>query len=113
MSEVANCPAPSKYRICAVVFEVPVAGIVMPYKLDAVAPGVGRGTGAARRSLRTLAIMLVAAVWEVALRFVCTPIGIKPNTAIKQKAAIPNARVTSTSENAWIRRRPDIISCKF
>jgi hypothetical protein len=44
--------------------------------------------------------MFVAAVWEVALRFVCTPTGIKPKTAIKQKAAIPSASVTSTSENA-------------
>ncbi len=44
--------------------------------------------------------MLVAAVWEVALRFVCTPTGTKANTVIKQKAAIPRARVNSTSENA-------------
>jgi hypothetical protein len=43
-------------------------------------------------------MMLVAAVWEFALRFVCTPTGIKPNTAIKQKAATPNASVTSTNE---------------
>ena len=48
----------------------------------------------------TLDRMLVAAVWEVALRFVYTPTGIKPKTAIKQKAAIPMATVTSTSENA-------------
>ena len=41
-------------------------------------------------------MMFVAAVWEVALRFVSTATGIKPNTAIKQKAAIPRASVTST-----------------
>jgi hypothetical protein len=34
------------------------------------------------------------------LRFVCTPTGIKPKTAIKQKAAIPKASVTSTNEKA-------------
>jgi hypothetical protein len=45
-------------------------------------------------------MMFVAAVWDVALRFVCTPTGIKPTTAIKQKAAIPSASVTSTKENA-------------
>ena len=56
--------------------------------------------GLARMSLTTLVRMLVAAVWEVALRFVCTPTGTKPETAIKQKAAIPKARVTSTRENA-------------
>jgi hypothetical protein len=54
----------------------------------------------ARRSATTAAMMLVAAVWEVALRFVWTPTGIKPKTAIKQKAAIPKASVTSTRENA-------------
>ena len=43
--------------------------------------------------------MLVAAVWEVALRFVCTPTGMRPKTAIKQNAAIPIARVTWTKEN--------------
>jgi hypothetical protein len=52
----------------------------------------------------TAAITLAAAVWEVALRFVCTPTGIKPKTAIKQKAAIPIARVNSTSENADVDR---------
>src|SRR4029453_237935 len=46
--------------------------------------------------------MFVAAVYEVALRFVCTPTGIRPKTAIKQNAATPSARVTSTSENAAI-----------
>jgi hypothetical protein len=51
-------------------------------------------------SLTTLDRMLVAAVWEVALRFVCTPTGTKPKTAIKQKAATPRARVSSTSEKA-------------
>jgi hypothetical protein len=44
--------------------------------------------------------MLVAAVWEVALRFACTPTGIKPKTASKQNAAMPRARVNSTRENA-------------
>ena len=44
--------------------------------------------------------MLLAAVWEVALRFVCTAIGIRPMTASKQKAAIPRARVNSIKENA-------------
>ncbi len=60
-------------------------------------PGV---FGVARKSAMTAVTMLVAAVWEVALRFVCTPTGIKPKTAIKQKAAMPIARVNSTSENA-------------
>ena len=44
-------------------------------------------------------MMFVAAVWDVALRVVCTPTGIMPITAIKQNAAIPRASVTSTSEN--------------
>src|SRR5437762_5359025 len=56
--------------------------------------------GVARRSATTAAMMLVVAVWEVALRFVCTPTGIKPKAAIRQKAAMPIARVTSTKENA-------------
>ena len=56
--------------------------------------------GVARRSATTAAMMFVAAVWDVALRFVSTATGIKPNTAIKQKAAIPRASVTSTRENA-------------
>jgi hypothetical protein len=45
-------------------------------------------------------MIFVAAVCEVALRFVCTPTGIKPKTAIKQKAPTPRARVTSIRENA-------------
>jgi hypothetical protein len=45
-------------------------------------------------------MIFVAVVWEVVLRFVCTPTGIMPITAIKQKAAIPMASVTSTSEKA-------------
>ena len=56
--------------------------------------------GVARRSAITAAIRFVARVWDFALRFVCMPTGIKPKTAIKQKAAIPKANVTSTSENA-------------
>jgi hypothetical protein len=43
---------------------------------------------------------LVAAVWEVALRFVWTATGINPKTAIKEKAAIPRARVNSIIEKA-------------
>ena len=56
--------------------------------------------GVARISAITDAMILVAAVCEVALRFVCTPMGIKPKTAIKQNPAMPIARVNSTSENA-------------
>src|SRR5205809_8028277 len=83
-------------------------GMLMPNSVEVVF-----AFGVARRSATTAAIMFVAAVCEVALRFVCTPIGTKPKTAIKQKAAIPRARVSSTRENAWTRRRPNIISCKF
>ena len=61
-------------------------------------------------SLTTLDRMLVAAVCEVALRFVCTPTGTKPKTAIKQKAAIPKARVTSMRENAAIERLRSVSS---
>ena len=39
---------------------------------------------------------------RVTVRYAAT--GIKPNTAIKQKAAIPMARVTSTSENPDVNR---------
>lgn len=60
--------------------------------------------GVARMSAMTLERMLVAAVWEAAFRFVCTPTGIKPKTAIKAKPAIPIARVNSTSENAEVDR---------
>ena len=83
---VVNCPAPSKYNVLAL-------PNVMPYCGD-VAEVV------ARISAITEAMILVAAVCEVALRFVCTPTGIKPKTAIKQKAATPMAKVNSTSENA-------------
>jgi hypothetical protein len=62
-------------------------------------PEVVFALGVARRSAITAATMLVAAVWEVALRFVCTPTGMRPKTAIKQNAPIPIARVTSTKEN--------------
>jgi hypothetical protein len=65
----------------------------------------------ARRSAATAAIMFVAEVCEFALRFVCTPTGIKPKTAIRQKAAIPIARVTSTRENAQL--LPLFIDDKF
>jgi hypothetical protein len=58
----------------------------------------------ARISAITDATILVAAVCEVALRFVCTPTGIKPKTAIKAKAATPIARVNSTRENAAVDR---------
>jgi hypothetical protein len=54
----------------------------------------------ARRSATTAAMILLAAVWEVALRFANTAMGIKAKMVIKQKAAIPIARVNSTSENA-------------
>jgi hypothetical protein len=53
-----------------------------------------------RKSAAIPAMMFVATVWEVELRFVCTPTGIKPKTASKQKAATPRARVNSTRENA-------------
>jgi hypothetical protein len=56
--------------------------------------------GVARKSATVLAMMLVAAVCEVALRFVCIPTGIRPKTAIRQKAATPKARTSSTKENA-------------
>ena len=41
--------------------------------------------GVVRRSDTTVAMMLLAAVCELALRFVCTPTGSKPRTAIKAK----------------------------
>jgi hypothetical protein len=71
----------------------------MPYWID-----VDVVFGVARMSAMTSERMLVAAVWEVAFRFVCTPTGIKPKTAIKQNAAIPIARVNSTRENADVDR---------
>jgi hypothetical protein len=60
--------------------------------------------GVARRSASTAEMMFVATVWEVALRFVCIPIGTRPKMAIKQKAAIPMAKVNSISENADVNR---------
>jgi hypothetical protein len=57
--------------------------------------------------------MLVAAVWEVALRFVWTPTGTNPKTAIKQKVAIPKARVTSMREKPAIERLRSFIVDKF
>src|SRR5205823_4731947 len=60
------------------------------------------GLGVARKSAITFAIIDVAAVCEVALRFVCTPTGTKPKTAIRQNPATPKASVTSTSENAAV-----------
>src|ERR1043166_9530029 len=56
--------------------------------------------GVARRSAATEERMAVATVCEIDLWFVCIPTGSKPKTAIKQKPAIPRARVTSTRENA-------------
>jgi len=56
--------------------------------------------GVARKSATMPAMMLVAAVCEVALRFVCIPTGIKPKTAKRQKPATPKARTSSTKEKA-------------
>ena len=56
--------------------------------------------GVVRRSDTTVAMMLVTEVCELALRFVCTPTGSKPRMAIKQNAATPKARTTSSKENA-------------
>jgi hypothetical protein len=69
--------------------------------------------GLARMSLTTLDRMFVPVVWEVALRFVCTPTGTKPKTAIKQRAATPKARVNSTREKAAIERLRSFIVDKF
>ena len=66
-----------------------------------------------RRSATTAAITFVALVWEVALRFVCTPTGIMPITAIKQNAAIPSASVTSTKENAPMECSADLPLINF
>jgi hypothetical protein len=79
---------------------------VIWYRLD-----VGMHRGVARRSETTAVIMFVAAISEVALRFVCIPTGMRPKTAIKQKAPTPRATVNSTSENADIN---DFFTvCKF
>src|SRR6266545_8394925 len=83
-----HSPAPSKYNV----FAMPN---VMPYCLDVE-------DAVARISAITEAMILLAAVCDVALRFVCTPTGISPKMAIKQKAAIPRARVTSTREKAHL-----------
>ena len=56
--------------------------------------------GVVRKSATIAAMTLVAAVCEVALRFVCTPTGIKPRMAIRQNDATPRASTTSTRENA-------------
>jgi hypothetical protein len=53
-----------------------------------------------RRSDMTVAMMLLAAVCELALRFVCTPTGSKPRTAVKQNAATAKAKTSSIKENA-------------
>jgi hypothetical protein len=56
--------------------------------------------GVVRKSARTAAMMFVAAVCEVEFRVVCTPTGINPKTAMRQKAETPKARTSSTRENA-------------
>jgi len=67
----------------------------------------------ARISVITDAMILVAAVCEVAFRFVCTPTGIRPKTAIKQKAATPMAKVNSTRENADVEKPERFTVDKF
>ena len=56
--------------------------------------------GVVRKSATIAAMMFVAAVCELALRFVCTPTGIKPTMATRQNPATPRARTISTRENA-------------
>ena len=85
-NNVVNCPAASKYNVLAVPNVMPYCGDVEEV--------------VARISAITEAMILVAALGEVALRFVCMPTGMRPKTAIKQKAATPIAKVNSTSENA-------------
>src|SRR5437868_14863885 len=65
-----------------------------------VIPSINEAAFAARKSATASAPMLVAAVCEVALRFTSTAIGTNAKTVSKQKAAIPSARVSSTSEKA-------------
>jgi len=89
-TEATTCPEPSKYNLLQVPNVIPYCGDV--------------GDVVARISAITEAMILVAALWEVALRFVNAATGIKPKTAIRQKAAIPRARVTSISENADVNR---------
>ena len=87
LNDVVNCPVPSKYSVAFVPNLIPnCVEVVLVF-------------GVARRSATTAAMMFVAEVWEVALRFVSAATGIKAKTASKQKAAIPRASVTSTSEN--------------
>src|ERR1051326_5217976 len=69
--------------------------MLMPNCTDVAVP-----VGVPRISAIADAMILLAAVWEVELRLVSTATGTKPNTAIKQKAATPSARVNSISENA-------------
>jgi hypothetical protein len=85
---VANCPDSSKYTVC----DTPN---VIWYFPDVVA-----AFGVARISAITAATIFAPPVCDVALRFVCTPTGSKPKTAIKQNATIPIAIVTSISEKA-------------
>ena len=66
--------------------------------------------GVVRRSATMAAMMFVAAVCEVAFRFVCIPTGIKPKTAKRQKATIPKARTSSTRENAAVLESPDFMA---
>jgi len=66
--------------------------------------------GVVRRSATMAAMMFVAAVCEVAFRFVCIPTGIKPKTAKRQKATIPKARTSSTKENAAALESPDFMA---
>jgi hypothetical protein len=95
------CPWLSKYNV----FAVP--------KVMANCEEVVLALGVALRSARTAAMMLVAAVCDVAFRFVCTPTGIRPKIAIREKAAIPRARVTSTRENAAARFAVTFIFYRF
>src|SRR5436190_21749728 len=84
-TSVEHRPSLSKYRICGVgVTAASAAGIVMRYRADCTGLGVGLGTGAPRTSLTALERMFAARVWDIAFRFVCTPIGIRPKTASKQ-----------------------------
>src|SRR5437762_13219075 len=56
--------------------------------------------GVVRKSATIAAMMFVAAVCELALRFVCIPTGIKPTMATRHNPATPRARTDSTRENA-------------
>ena len=87
-SDVEACPEASKYNVLSVPKVIANCGEVVAT------------AGVVRKSATIAAMMLVAAVCEVALRFVCTPTGIKPTMAIRQNAATPRARTISTRENA-------------